>query len=81
MTIQPFSKYIFWSYEAGVDLPDNLVIRQVVAYGEFSDIRLLFKMVSHHVIKQALESWAERSRYMKRINLVNKVFLDEVLPG
>mgnify|MGYP000672238203 CR=1 FL=1 len=55
MTIEPFSKHIFWSYKPDADLPERVVIQQVIAYGEISDIRLISKMVPHQVINEAIE--------------------------
>ncbi len=75
MRIEPFSKHIFWSYKPDADLPENLVIQQVVAYGEFSDLRLISKLISAQRILQAIEQWKNKHQHKKRINLLKQIFL------
>lgn len=81
MQINSFSKHIFWSYKPNADLPEPLVVRQVVAYGEWADLRLLFRLVPPDKIQSALNSWKEKDRFPKRINLVNQIFLNNAISG
>lgn len=77
MNITPFSKHIFWSWKPDADLPDNVVIQQVIAYGEISDFRLLCKFVPHEKISEAIENWKSRDKYKKHINFLKQMFLHE----
>lgn len=76
MNIKPFSKHIFWSYKPDADLPENLVIQQVIAYGEISDFRLISKLLPPQKINEAIEKWNNKDRYEKHINFLKKVFLN-----
>jgi hypothetical protein len=75
MNISPFSKHIFWSWKPDADLPDNLVIQQVIAYGEIADFRLLSQTYSLHEIDKAINKWKKRERYMKHICFLKQIFL------
>lgn len=77
LNISPFSKHIFWSWKPGADLPETLVIQQVIAYGEISDLRLLSKLLPPQAVNEAIGKWKSKDRNKKRINLLKQVFLDE----
>jgi hypothetical protein len=75
MKITPFSKHIFWSWKPDADLPENLVIQQVIAYGEISDFRLICKLLPTEKINVAIEKWKNKDKYKKQINFLKQVFL------
>ena len=75
MNIKPFSKHIFWSYKSDADLPENLVIQKVIAYGEISDFRLISRLIQPQKINEAIEKWNNKDRYQKQICLLRKIFL------
>ena len=77
MKTDEFSKYIFWSYDKSADLPVQIVIKQVIAYGKISDLIKLANKVPVHVIQEELTKWKEKSRFKKRINFMNKVILSK----
>jgi hypothetical protein len=77
MNTAPFSKHIFWSWKPDSDLPENLVIQQVIAYGEISDFRLLSKLFPRQKIIEAIGKWKERDKYKKHIFFLEQVFLHE----
>jgi len=76
MNITPFSKHIFWSYKPDADLPVNLLIQQIIAYGEISDFRLLSELIPAQKINQAIGQWKNKERYKKHIHFLKQVFLD-----
>ena len=73
--ISDFSNHVFWSYKRGAWLPPSLIIKQVIAHGEISDLVLLSKMFPANVIREVIKTWKEKSRFRKRINLMEKVIL------
>jgi len=75
---QLFSKYIFWSYKEDADIPVTRVVKQVISYGEISDLLTLAKLVPHNVIADIIKNWKEKERYKKRIYFFYKVFLSDV---
>jgi len=77
MNITPFSKHIFWSWKPDADLPENLVIQQVIAYGEISDFRLICKLMPPQKINEAIEKWKSKDKYKKHIYFLEQVFLHE----
>lgn len=76
MKIHPFSKHIFWSYKADADLPENVVVEQVIAYGEISDFRLISTLLSRQKIDEAIEQWKTKEQNKKHINFLKQVFLN-----
>ena len=75
MNITPFSKHIFWSWKPDADLPENLVVQQVIAYGEISDFRVMCKLIPKQKIIEAIENWKRRDQYLKHIHFLKQVFL------
>lgn len=75
MNISPFSKHIFWSWKPDADLPENVVIQQVIAYGEISDFRLMTKLIPKRKIVEAIEKWKNKDQYKKHIHFLTKVYL------
>jgi hypothetical protein len=75
MNITEFSKHIFWSYKRDANLPDKLIIRQVIAHGELQDFKLLMKKFSSSAIHEAIDNWKKKDKYRKHINFIKKVIL------
>ena len=50
MEIKGFSPHIFWSYDKESELEPEVVIRQVIVYGEVKDMVLLAKMAGREKI-------------------------------
>lgn len=75
VSINDFSKHLFWSYKKDATLPPALIIKQVIAYGELSDLVLLSKKFSAGHIFDVIKSWKENNRFRKRINIMEKVIL------
>lgn len=67
MNISPFSKHIFWSWKSDADLPENLVIQQVIAYGEISDFRIISKLIPLQKINESIEKWKNKDKYEQHI--------------
>jgi hypothetical protein len=77
MNISGYSKHIFWSYKKDASLPEEVVIRHVIAYGRLSDLVLLSRQFPAPTIQGVISKWKEKERYKKRINLMQKVILDK----
>lgn len=75
MRISAFSKHIFWSYKEDADIPVERVVKQVISYGEISDLLILSKLVPHSVIADVVKNWKEKERNKRRIYFMNKVIL------
>lgn len=78
MKITGFLSYPFWSYNKNADLPDEVVIRQIILYGEISDMILLAEKIDKLIIQKVLEQITPGyPGNKKRINFFKKVILDE----
>jgi len=74
MNIAGFSEYPFWSYKKNADLPEEVVIRQIVLYGELRDMIRLTKFISQERIENTLKQLSSSdNRNSKRINFFRKV--------
>ena len=73
MKINKFSKHIFWSYKEDADLPEEVVIRQVLLYGEVKDMLLISKLYTKDSILLVLGKFGQRQN--KRRCFVEKVIL------
>ena len=75
MDIKGFSPHIFWSYNRSKELKPEVVIRQVIAYGEVNDMILLVKKVGERKIHDEIKKWKDRKKLEKHINFMEKVIL------
>jgi hypothetical protein len=71
-----FSTHLFWSYEKNADLPAEVIARQVILYGEVSDMLKLTKEVDRHCIEKIANELSSGGRYSRRIFFLQKVILD-----
>ena len=75
MEIKDFSPHIFWSYDKESELQPEVVIRQVIVYGEVKDRVLLAKKLGKKKICDVIKNWKNREKYDKQINFMEKVIL------
>lgn len=75
MKIKDFSPHIFWSYDKQADLEPEVVIKQVITYGEVSDKVLLVKKIGKSQIIDVINGWKNHERYDKHINFMQQVIL------
>jgi len=76
MDIKEFSSHIFWSYNKSAELKPEIIIKQVISYGEVEDMILLVKKVGEKRILEVIKNWKGREKYDKHINFMEKVILD-----
>jgi hypothetical protein len=75
--ITGFPHHLFWSYTLQADLPEELVVEQVILYGDLDDLFRLADMVSNEVIATVNQKIIARGRWQKRSYFVNKVILGQ----
>ncbi len=75
MDIREFSPHLFWSYDKDADIRPEIVIRQVIAYGEIRDMILLARRVETKKILATINLWKEQEKHKKHINFFKKVIL------
>ena len=81
MDIRDFSPHIFWSYDRGADIEPEVVIRQVIAYGEVRDMMLLVKRINRERILEVIGNWKEQDKHYKRIHFFTTVILESSESG
>jgi len=81
MDILDFSPHIFWSYDRGADIEPEVVIRQVIAYGEVRDMLLLNHRIDRNRILEVIGSWKGRKKHDKQIHFFKTVILESNEPG
>lgn len=75
LNISDFSKHVFWNYSEGVNLDQDIVIENVILYGDLNDYKKLMKKVSKISLGKVLKDIEKSGRYKKRVNFVKKVLL------
>ncbi len=75
MKITGYSEHAFWSYDKESDLPEEVIIRQILLYGEIKDMLRLVKLIRHDKIEKVLSSFSINHQNIKRINFFRKVIL------
>ena len=75
MNISQFSPHIFWSYDKTKELPEEVVIEQVLFNGEIEDIELLFKLCSSENIEKIVSRYERESKREKRTNFTRMMYL------
>jgi hypothetical protein len=75
MDVRDFSSHLFWSYDRTADIEPEVVIKQVITYGEVSDKILLSKRLGTDRIMDVILNWTEREKHDKHINFMLKVIL------
>jgi hypothetical protein len=75
MDIREFSPHIFWSYDPSADVPQEVVIRQVIRYGEIKDIILLVRRVGKERIREVIGKWPPDKGLDKHLCFMQKVIL------
>ena len=75
MKITGFSKYLFWSYDKNADLPEEIIITQILLYGEIKDMLHLVKLIGKEKVQKVVASIKINRQNSKRINFFQKVIL------
>jgi hypothetical protein len=75
MKIAGFSEYLFWSYDKKADLPEEVIITQVLLYGEIADMLRMVNFIQKEKIEKVIASIKINQRNSKRINFFQKVIL------
>jgi len=76
MKVSQFSKHIFYSYDPSADIPEEVVIRRVINYGDVKDLILLASLFTKGKIDSAVQNNRSRTINCKRLNFLQKVVLD-----
>ena len=76
MKIDPSVQHLFWMYRSGCDLPEEVIVDQIVRYGDLPE---LFRLQANHsaeTIQKVIWQITGQERWKKRIHFVNKIILE-----
>jgi hypothetical protein len=77
MNISGFSKHPFWSYKKNADLPEEIIIQQIVLYGEIKDMIRLTRLFSKEQINKVISRLsASGQRNIRRIHFFKNVIFE-----
>lgn len=68
----------FWSYQKGQDIPDPVVIEQVLLQGEVPDLKLLFRMFDNALVRRVWEEKILPQRRYRKINYYLGTFFFDI---
>ncbi|HED38190.1 MAG TPA: hypothetical protein ENI76_08095 [Ignavibacteria bacterium] len=73
MKTSHFQKYIFWSYKKNADLPDEVVVSNVLKFGEIKDLLTLRELYTKQQLLNIIEKLSLKED--KRLFFFKKVIL------
>ncbi len=73
--ISNFARHIFWSYKGTAVLNENIVMRNVLLYGDIEDYKELIKHVSKDSLLNSVKELEATGKNKKRINFIKKILL------
>ncbi len=77
INISEFQKHIFWNYKPGAKIDKNIIIENVLLYGELEDYRKLLKLVTPEDIRKITDIIDKKGRFKKRVNFIRRVVLSD----
>lgn len=78
INISNFPKHIFWNYKDNAELNEEIVINNVILYGDLNDYRKLLSLVNKKSFEQVVSKLEQTGRYKKRINFIKEIILEEI---
>ena len=75
MQITPFPKYIFWQYKPEADLPDLVVLENLLLYSDLDDLLKIPQLFSNQQIMEIQKKIDASRRWKKRAFFIDKILL------
>jgi len=75
INISDFPKHIFWNYKVDSNLDEEIVIENVLLYGDIDDYKTLDKIVSRNSLIKVVTELEKKGKNLKRINFIKKILL------
>ena len=75
MQITSFPKYIFWQYKPEADLPDLVVLENLLLYSDLDDLLKIPQLFSNQQIMEVQKKLEASSRWKKRAFFIDKILL------
>lgn len=75
MQITPFPKHIFWQYKPQADLPDLVVLENLLRYGDLDDLLKVPQLFSDQQIRGIQEKMMKGNGWKKRAFFIEQILL------
>ncbi len=75
MQITQFPKHIFWQYKPNADLPDMVVLENLLLYGDLDDLLKIPHLFSEGQIAEVKEKIDAGRKWKKRAFFIQKILL------
>jgi len=75
INISYFPKHIFWNYKVDSNLDEEIVIKNVLLYGDMEDYKKLINMVSRESLSKVVDDLEKNGKNIKRLNFIKKIIL------
>lgn len=76
LDVSGYPRYLFWNYSPQAkDLPEKVVVRRVLLYGDLDEMFRLRKEVSPHRLQEVADELRSRGRFLKRANFIEKILI------
>jgi len=77
MQITSFPRHIFWQYKPDADLPDQVILENLLRYGDLDDLLQVPKFFSPSQIAEVQRKIGIGNRWKKRAFFIKKILLAE----
>lgn len=77
MQIAQFPRYIFWQYLPDADLPDRVVLENMLLYGDLDDLFRIPHLFSKQQISEIQKRISATGKWRKRAFFIQKILLDK----
>lgn len=77
MQIVQFPKHIFWQYRPDADLPESVVLENLLLYGDLEDLLNVPRYFSYKQIKEIQKKISSSQRWRKRAFFIEKILLSK----
>jgi len=75
MQITPFPKHIFWQYKPNADIPDKVVLENLLLYGDLDDLLKIPHLFSEKQIAEVKENIFADGKWKKRAFFIENILL------
>jgi len=75
INISGFPKHIFWNYKVDSILDEEIVIKNVLLFGDIDDYKKLIGIVSKKSLSKVVGDLEKTGKNIKRLNFIKKILL------
>lgn len=77
MKITQFPRHIFWQYKSDANLPEMVILENLLHYGDLDDLLMIPNIFSIPQIEEIQKKIESQARFKKRAYFIKKILLPE----